>query len=438
MDDSGGGGRSGGDGDAVEHDGLDGEARAEAEEDAPVEPLAGGGLAVLGGALAHLVQDEEHAGAGHVAVLGEDVAGGAHPGLVQPDPGLHLVQDGGPAGVRHPEDGVPVGDAERLERVLQRALDVLGDEPGHVLEQVERQPHLAEVAVDGALRVGQDGLRRRHELEQRALDPPVRVGAHHDGRRAVAEQRLPHERVQVRLGRPAERHGRDLRAHHQDPRPAVVLRQVLGHAQHRAAREAPLLVHHQAVHGRAQPQRLGQLVVGARHVHPRRGAEHQVRDPRLGLPPLLDRLLRRRLPQLRHLRHHHVLPRVQRRRHVRAHARVLRQELLRQVHVPLPDHRLVAHPLELLLEVGEVVALGDPEVVVRVVGLVHAVGGRRRPDGQHGGGAGRALALPHLVHGHGGAGHRSSLFLSYVVPEAAGRGRRSKRELVVVGGALSR
>jgi hypothetical protein len=335
-------GGAGGDGDAVEDDGLDGEAGAEAEEDAPVEALAGGGVAVLRGALAHLVEDEEHAGTGHVAVLGEDVPGGAHPGLVQAHLGLHLVQDGGAAGVRHPEDGVPVGDAQRLEGLLQRALDVLGDEPRHVLEQVEGEPDLAEVPVDGALRVRQQGLGGGHQLEQRPLHALVGVGADDDGRGPVPEQRLPHQRVEVRLGRPAERDGGDLGADHQHPRAAVVLGEVLGHAQHRAAGEAPLLVHHEAVHGGAQPQELGELVVGAGHVDAGGGAEDEVRDPGPRLAPLLDRLLRRRLPELGHLHHHDVLPRVQRRRHVRAHVGVLVQELLRQVHVALPDHRLVA------------------------------------------------------------------------------------------------
>jgi hypothetical protein len=88
---------------------------------------------------------------------------------------------------------------------------------------------------------------------------------------------------------------------------------------------------------------------------------------------------------------------------------------------------VLTHPLELLLEVGEVVALGDPEVVVRVVGLVHAVGRRRRPDGQHGGRARRALRLPHLLHGHRRAGHLARSDppggSARVVPEAAGLAR---------------
>jgi len=77
------------------------------------------------------------------------------------------------------------------------------------------------------------------------------------------------------------------------------------------------------------------------------------------------------------------------------------------------EREILTHPLELLLEVGHVLALGDPEVVVRVVRLVHAVGGRRRPDRQHGGRTGGALRLPHLLHGHSRAGHRlRPLFLS--------------------------
>ncbi|BAT14280.1 Os11g0530650, partial [Oryza sativa Japonica Group] len=289
----------------------------------------------------HLVEDEEHAGARHVAVLGQHVARRPHPLLVQPNLRLHLVQDRRTSGVRHPEDGVPVRDPQRCERVAQRALDVLRDEPRHVLEQVERQPDLPQVAVDGALAVREDGLARRHHLEQRPLDGLVGVGADDHRRRAVAEQRLPDHGVEVGLGGPPERHRRDLGAHGEDARAAVVLGEVLGDAEHRAAGEAPLLVHHEAVHVGPQAEHLGELVVGAGHVDAGGGAEDEVGDAGARLPPLLDRLLRRRLPQLGDLDDDDVLPRVQRRRHVRAHVGVLLQDLLRQVHVPLPDLRLV-------------------------------------------------------------------------------------------------
>ncbi|BAT00623.1 Os07g0215050, partial [Oryza sativa Japonica Group] len=199
----------------------------------------------------HLVEDEEDGGAGHVAVLGEDVAGGAHAGLVEGDLLLNLVEDGRTARVHHPEDGVPVVDAERHEGVGERALDTVGYELRDVLGQVEGETHLAEVPHDGVLRARQDGLARRHNLEQRPLIGCL-VGVRADDHRrcAVAEERVPDEGVEVRLGRPPEGHRHDLRAHHQHPRAAVVLGQVLGHAQHRATGEAPLLVHHQPLHRR--------------------------------------------------------------------------------------------------------------------------------------------------------------------------------------------
>lgn len=61
---------------------------------------------------------------------------------------------------------------------------------------------------------------------------------------------------------------------------------------------------------------------------------------------------------------------------------------------------MLTHPLELLLELDHVLALGDPEVVVRVVGLVHAVRRRRRPDRQHRRRPLRPLRPPHLLHRH--------------------------------------
>ena len=74
---------------------------------------------------------------------------------------------------------------------------------------------------------------------------------------------------------------------------------------------------------------------------------------------------------------------------------------------------ILTHPLELLLEFGHVLALCDPEVVVRVVRLVHTVGRRRRPNRQHRCRARRALCLPHLLHCHSRASHRlRRLFLS--------------------------
>lgn len=105
------------------------------------------------------------------------------------------------------------------------------------------------------------------------------------------------------------------------------------------------------------------------------------------------------------------------------------------------EREILTHPLELFLEVGEVLALGDPEVVVRVVRLVHAVGGRRRADGQHGGRPRRALRLPHLLHGHGRAGHLIrplSLSTLYQRQEASGGSRSTGRLGSTAAAALAR
>ncbi|TVU25125.1 hypothetical protein EJB05_27606, partial [Eragrostis curvula] len=317
--------------DAAENDGLGSEARAKAEEDTPVHALAGGGEALLGRAPAHLVEDEEHAGAGHVAVLSEDVACGAEPGLVKPQLGLGPVQDGRAAGVRHPEDGVPVGDAQRLERRLEQALDVRGDEVRHAFLQVEGEAHLAEVAQDGVVRVRHERLLGRHQLEQRPLAGGLvdGAGADHDRRRAVAEEGLADHGVDVGGGGPAEGDGGDLGAHDEHPCAAVVLGEVLGDAEHGAAGEAALVVEHDPVHRGPQAQELGGPEVGAGHVHAGGGAEDEVGDLGPRLAPLSQRLLRRLRAELGHLLHKDVVPHVERRRRVRGHVGVLLQELLR-------------------------------------------------------------------------------------------------------------
>ena len=73
-------------------------------------------------------------------------------------------------------------------------------------------------------------------------------------------------------------HGRDLAAHGQHARALVILRQVLGDAQHGGAPEAPRLVQHDALHTGLEAQQLGQRVIRAGHVHPARSGEHDVRD----------------------------------------------------------------------------------------------------------------------------------------------------------------
>lgn len=58
----------GGDRGTPQQQSLDGEPRADAGEQAKVVALSGGGGACFDGVLAKLAEDEQHAGAGHVAI----------------------------------------------------------------------------------------------------------------------------------------------------------------------------------------------------------------------------------------------------------------------------------------------------------------------------------------------------------------------------------
>lgn len=62
--------------------------------------------------------------------------------------------------------------------------------------------------------------------------------------------------------------------------------------------------------------------------------------------------------------------------------------------------RKLTHALELLFELGLVLAVGDPEVVIRVSTLVDAVGRSRGPDGHDRGRALGSLALADFLDGH--------------------------------------
>ena len=113
------------------------------------------------------------------------------------------------------------------------------------------------------------------------------------------------------VARATERHSCDLRTDNEDTGSPVVLSQVLGEAEDRAASEATLLVHHEALDGGAEAQELGELVVGAGHVDTASGAEDQVGDLGLGLAPFLDGLGSSLFAQSRDLNNHHVLPCIQ-------------------------------------------------------------------------------------------------------------------------------
>lgn len=117
--------------DATEHHHLDGDTWAETEEDPPLEPMARGGHLLRLGRLPDLVEDEQHGGAGHVAVLCEHLPCSPELVLLQPQLRFDLTEDLGTAWMRHPEDRVPISYAERMKCFDQAALDAVGYEVGH-------------------------------------------------------------------------------------------------------------------------------------------------------------------------------------------------------------------------------------------------------------------------------------------------------------------
>lgn len=110
----------------------------------------------------------------------------------------------------------------------------------------------------------------------------------------------------------------------------------------RARDERTLLIKHDPFDGRVEPEQLNELMVGPGHLCGDRGAEDDVGDLRLRLPPLFDGPRCCPRPQARQLVHHDVHPDVQRRSTVGASVhRVFLEELFREDEVPFPYHRLL-------------------------------------------------------------------------------------------------
>jgi len=143
------------------------------------------------------------------------------------------------------------------------------------------------------------------------------------------------------------------------------------------------------------------VAVGARGTRAGVGAEDKVGDIGGRAAPLRDGLGGRFRSQLRDGGGGDFHALVQGRPRGVDEARIGGQKLLVEVQVALPDAGLlvVADPAELGLEVGEVLAAGDAEVVVGVIILGNARRRVRRADAEHGGRPIRALCTPHLVDG---------------------------------------
>lgn len=111
--------------------------RTEPKQNTPVQSFAGGGSTVLRRLLSHLVNDEQHAGTGHVSVLAQYMSGGSHLLLLETKLELHLVQYRRTTGVGDPEDGVPVGYPQRRKCLCQSLLYVLRDQPWNILKEMK-------------------------------------------------------------------------------------------------------------------------------------------------------------------------------------------------------------------------------------------------------------------------------------------------------------
>lgn len=75
----------------------------------------------------------------------------------------------------------------------------------------------------------------------------------------------------------------------------------------------------------------------------------------------------------------------------------------------LKEEEMLTHALELLFELGLVLAVGDPKVVIRVLALVHRVGGRGGSNGHDCGGPLGPLGLADGFDVHHFTDHRTML-----------------------------
>lgn len=91
----------------------------------------------------------------------------------------------------YPEDGVPIRYTDWSESLDKIFLDVLGDQPGYILEEVEGESHFTKVANYRSLRVRQDGLLSRYQLEQWMLNGGVRICTDYKSSCTISKECLP-------------------------------------------------------------------------------------------------------------------------------------------------------------------------------------------------------------------------------------------------------
>ena len=244
--------------------------------------------------------------------------------------------------MNRPEHVIVARRSNHLPDVVEVCADVGRDQAGYLDGGFEEEPGFGELAVDGVLGTRQECLARPEELVERAFGS-CGVGSHDEDGCAVAEEGGPDEAVEVGLVRGAVRDGRDLCGDGQDARQFVIFREIFRDAERRGAPEAAGLVHHDAADRWGETEQLGNGEIRPRHVHPTRGAEHDVRDFGLLPSPFRDGFRGGLGCQLRHLLDHDVLPCGERWLVVGGYHRIRLDHLLRQIQVSLPDSRLVTY-----------------------------------------------------------------------------------------------
>jgi hypothetical protein len=90
----------------------------------------------------------------------------------------------------------------------------------------------------------------------------------------------------------------------------------------------------------------------------------------------------------------------------------------------------LTHALELFFQLGHMLAFGDAEVVIRVIGLIHAIGRCGCTDGQYVSWALSSLCLPYFFY----SGHNELEVCDYYMVTERNCSGLERKELVFCSG----
>ncbi|KAK3016436.1 hypothetical protein RJ639_006269 [Escallonia herrerae] len=121
----------------------------------------------------------------------------------------------------HPgEQSKRVNSSQKYPKAL---LNVLRDELGNILENVNYKPSLTEVSIYATITIGENGLGCRDKLKQRLLYLWNWVRPNYHSRCPVTKQSLPNKIFEMGITRPMECNCSDLRANNKHTGSFVVL-----------------------------------------------------------------------------------------------------------------------------------------------------------------------------------------------------------------------